>query len=549
MSPTFSAISRAMSSTLSAIRSVKGAELGPHFAQAAADVKLAENAIDQMNRELQETPAATQRAGDGFTVMRGVAVSVLTSIGRAAKDAVGGVIGLTDELTGSTARLNLIAQEGESVAAMQESIFQAAQRSRGSYLDMVDSVSKLKLLTGDTFANTAEATAYAELLNKQFVIGGADASSMAGATRQITQALGSGRLQGDEFVSVMENAPLYAQAIAKYLNLSIGELKELSSQGVITSDILKGAMFSVAEETNARFAEMPMTIAQIWTSVSNVMLKTFMPVLQGIGEGAQFIYENWEAIEPVFVGVAAGIGVATGAWAIYTAATWLAVAANQVLIVSMLTNPFFLIGVGIGIIVGLIYKWVQSVGGIEIAWIMAMDGIYNAVSWLKQGVAILFQEIVNGAIININRLIGLINMLPGVEIQAIAKVQFGTEIGLAEEAKRQGRAAESAGLIADIQARNLAAAGGGAGFDWDALTTSAGGGKALNVKNTDPIKIDGEDIKMLLDISTGIYQPIYAQLTPQISLNIDTVRESADMNQVLEVVADWVTEAAETRLN
>lgn len=158
---------------------------------------------------------------------------------------------------------------------LQQDIFAAANRSRGSYVDMANAAAKLKMLAGDSFGSNQEAVGFTELLTKSLKISGASQAEQNSAFLQLTQAMTSGRLQGDEFRSIMENAPMVADAIAKYMGKSKGELKELSSQGVITSDIIKNAMFEAAGDINRNFAKMPMTFGDIWNRIKNAGMDAF----------------------------------------------------------------------------------------------------------------------------------------------------------------------------------------------------------------------------------------------------------------------------------
>lgn len=194
------------------------------------------------------------------------------------------VVNLSDELSGSKARLGLIVDDEGSIDELENKIFASAMRTRSAYLDTANVVSKLGILAGDNFKNTDEIIAFTELMNKNFMISGASIQEQTSAMYQLTQAMAAGKLQGDEFRSIMENAPLLAEAIADYTQKTKGELKELSSDGLITADIIKNAMFSSADEINARFEKMPTTWAQVWTKMKNIALKAFQPLLNKINE-------------------------------------------------------------------------------------------------------------------------------------------------------------------------------------------------------------------------------------------------------------------------
>ena len=162
---------------------------------------------------------------------------------------------LTDTYTNTSARLSMITDSMEEQKQLQRDIFAAANRSRGSYIEMANASAKLKMLAGDTFGSNLEAVGFSELLTKSLKVSGAGKAEQNSAFLQLTQAMTSGKLQGDEFRSVMENAPMVADAIAKYMGKSKSELKDLSSKGVITADIIKGAMFNAADEINDKFAK------------------------------------------------------------------------------------------------------------------------------------------------------------------------------------------------------------------------------------------------------------------------------------------------------
>lgn len=181
-------------------------------------------------------------------------------------------VGFSDELTSINSRLSFMLGKGEKLFDVQSRIAQAARDSRTNYKNMADSVAKLTMLAGDAFSGLEEATRFSEILNKNFKVGGASAEEQAAAMYQLTQAMASGRLQGDEFVSIRENAPLLAQAIAKTMGVTMGELKELSSDGKITADVIKRAMFESADEIEGRFKKIPKTFSDLKTELTNTLI-------------------------------------------------------------------------------------------------------------------------------------------------------------------------------------------------------------------------------------------------------------------------------------
>lgn len=265
-------------------------------------------------------------------------------------------INLSDTMTQNTARLNLMNDGNQSTEELQKMIYQSAQSSRGNFLDVSQVVSKLGILAPNAFKSNQEAILFSELMAKSFKIGGASQQEQSAGMYQLTQALASGRLQGDEFRSIMENAPILAQAISKSLGVSIGTLREMSSEGKITSDVIKNAMFSASQEINSQFESIPMTFTDVITRVKNAAIQGFQPIAKQIngivnsdrvkqfvnisvvligkltsvlsssinliaGVGA-VIYDKWSLIAPILGTVVAGItayNVALGVIAVKTA--------------------------------------------------------------------------------------------------------------------------------------------------------------------------------------------------------------------------------------
>ena len=244
------------------------------------------NSLDSVRNKAQkvfgvEIPGLMNAAKSG-AAFAGAAMGI-EAAGRALKDMAVSAVKTTDQLTQLRARIDLINDGSQSTAEIMDKVFSAANRSRGSFLDMADSVAKLNMLAKDAFSSNDEAIYFVEQLNKQFKIAGAGVQETTSAMYQLTQAMAAGKLQGDEFRSIMENAPMLAQSIAQEMGLSVGQLKEMSSQGLITADIIKNALFASAEETNAKFAEIPMTFQDIGTKLQNDLIAAFQPVMEELG--------------------------------------------------------------------------------------------------------------------------------------------------------------------------------------------------------------------------------------------------------------------------
>lgn len=243
------------------------------------------------------------------------AVTGISLAATAVKDVATAAAQTADQLTSVRSRINLINDGTQTTAEIMEKVFDASQRSRGSYVDMADSVAKLNMLAKDAFSSNDEAIMFVEQLNKQFKVSGASIEESSAAMYQLTQAMAAGKLQGDEFHSIMENAPMLAQSIAQEMGLTVGQLKDMSSQGLITADIIKEALFNSAEETNAKFAEIPMTFAEMGQSIQNEMLLAFQPVLEQLsaipqnGDFQAFVQGVGVAIRAMAATASASIGI------------------------------------------------------------------------------------------------------------------------------------------------------------------------------------------------------------------------------------------------
>ena len=222
---------------------------------------------------------------------------------------------VSDKFASIKARINLINDGSQSTASIMDKVYQASERTRGSYTDMLDSVAKLNMLAKDSFSSNDEAIRFVEQLNMQFKLSGANVNEVSSAMTQLTQAMAAGRLQGDEFNSIMENAPMLAQAISQEMGVPIGQLKELGSEGAITAEVIKNALFNSADETQAKFAQMPMTFQEVGQQLSNAMFQAFQPVMEELS--SMTASEDFKtAIDGIGVAIQGMAVVATGAIAL-----------------------------------------------------------------------------------------------------------------------------------------------------------------------------------------------------------------------------------------
>lgn len=351
MSPALRAMNNAMSiciSSFQSMQSVSGNAVDTSSLQAAQrELQNAEVAINQIEQNINQAKNSQDNFNNSVrnshSGMDGLVGKVKTLVGAyLGMQAVKGIINTSDELVQTKARLDLMNDGLQTTEQLQNEIFQSAQRSRGAYASTASTVAKLGLLAKDAFSNNQETIAFAEQLNKQFTISGTSAQGVEAATLQLTQALASGVLRGEELNSVFENAPTVIQSIADYLDKPIGQIRNMASEGQITSDIVKKAMFAAADETNSKFESMPKTISQIWSSIKNNALMAFQPILLKINDIAnnqgfttltnniatgcsfiavqllniinlvcsvsQFFSDNWSIISPIVYGIVGVLG-------------------------------------------------------------------------------------------------------------------------------------------------------------------------------------------------------------------------------------------------
>lgn len=455
---------------------------GANFDRASSAVSRASGQVDNFNRKQQQAQNEAKGVANAWGSVKKYIGSALAAI------SVQKIIDLADTMTTTRARIDLMNDGLQTTDELQSMIMASANRSRAAYQTTADAVSKMGIMAKDAFGSNAELIQFTELINKQFTIAGTSAAGVDAAMLQLTQAMSSGVLRGEELNSIFEQAPTIIQTIADYLGVPIGQIRAMAAEGQITSTIVKNAMLSSADEINAKFNAMPMTFAQVWTLAKNIALEAFGPVIQAIGAGAQWIYENWSTIAPIFWGLAGAAIAYAVALGIQTAATWIANGAAKAFFVTLLSNPLFWIALAVGVVIAALYKMIQAVGGVKNAWEIckaalvvawtalkvAFFAVYNWIAnlidklklcWQKAGVAIanfmgdmkvsvltILQNMINGAIGIINDFISLLNKIPGVNIDLIEQVTFATTAAAENEAAKQARADALNQYEADIKA-------------------------------------------------------------------------------------------------
>ena len=293
MSPVLNKMFKAMQSNLELMKQMDKASnkgiTGKAFKQAKKDIDSANNALIKMQNNLRKSKQEADGLGNSFKGLRSGGLGLLNAnaaigIAQTMKNIAQSATNYLDTMTLTKARLDMINDGTQTTLALQNKIMASADRARMSYKAMGDNVARLNMLAKDQFKSNDEAIAFVETLNKMFVVSGASAEESTSAMYQLSQAMAAGKLQGDEFRSIMENAPMFADAISKQVGKSKGELKELSSDGLITADIMKNAMFNYADEVEEKFSKMPMTFGQKMQQVSNKMMKKIEPVSNKFSE-------------------------------------------------------------------------------------------------------------------------------------------------------------------------------------------------------------------------------------------------------------------------
>jgi len=326
------------------------------------------------NRLYGDSAANAARQTSGLvSELRGLAGAYLGIQG------VRALTGLSDSMTSITARLDMMNDGLQTTEELNRMIYESAQRSRGSYQQTANLVAKLGTLAGDAFSSNREIIAFAEQLNKQMALSGTTTQEAQAAMLQLTQGLASGTLRGEELNSVLEQTPMIAQSIAKYMGVNTGEMRELASEGAITADVVKNAMFAMADEINAKFEQMPMTWGQVWTSMQNTAIQALQPVLNAVN----WLANNLSIIGPIVAGLAASFVV------FQVAAHWTQIAAAAAgayhFVVNLLTIGFGVLRGSTAAASAAVMTFNSTLFASPITWIIMLVGVL--IGLLYAGVA------------------------------------------------------------------------------------------------------------------------------------------------------------------
>ena len=400
-------------------------EMEENYRRAAQQEQQVTRNIRQSTQAEQQLNASIRGGNGALDGMVGKAKNLAATIG--ASVGLKKLIELSDQMTSTTARLNFIVDDGGSVKALEAKIMASAQRSRAAYLDTASAIASMGANAGAAFTSNDELIAFMEQVNKQFVIGGASAQGQAAAMLQLTQAMAAGALRGEELNSILENAPGIARAIEQYMGIAEGSIKSYAEKGAVSATVVKNALLSIADETNAKFNGMAMTWGQVWTQMGNIALKVTQPLLTAIN----WLANNLSVIGPILLGLGAAFlvfRIATVATAAYHAVvnflsigfgvlTGNTVAASAAVLTfnsALLASPITWIIMLIAVVIGLLYGVVAIISKVTGSSISATGLICGAIA-------------VAGAFIG-NTVIGLLNAL----IQYIWAIFVAPFLGIVE---------------------------------------------------------------------------------------------------------------------
>ena len=405
--------------------------------------KSIENSTNQQNNFNKSISNGTSSANGLWTAIKGVAATVATYAG------ISKLLDMSDAYSQTISRLSLMNDGLQTTDQLQNMTAKSAVNARSEYQSMADMVAKLGLMSGDAFNSTADVVRFSELMNKQFKIGGAGASEAASATQQLSQAMASGVLRGDEFNSIMENAPMYAKSLSTYLGVSTGQLRKMAENGELTSDILVDAMFATADQTEAAFNAIKPTFKDVWTVFKTNANEAWESVNKGLTDLA-----NSPGVTTFFNNMVNGITSLTPS--ITNAVNGFVAFANnpdvQNLFAGLIQGISSLIGFMVDATVG-VASFVGSFGGV--------DGIATAVGVLAAGFiavksAMAIAGVVQGVTTAITTLTGAMGLLSIANIASVGETGVLMAMYVADAAAKAASTVATGAMTAAQWALNVA---------------------------------------------------------------------------------------------
>lgn len=534
------------------------------------------NGVGTINEEIEKTDNKLLKVIGGFVSWAVVARGIK------------GLMDMSDTYSQTYARIDMMNDGLQTTKELQDAIYNSAQRAGVSYNSLADIVGKLGNQAKDAFGSSQEIVSFGEILNKSFRTAGMDASAIQSTMYNLTQSLASGKLLGNDYRILKQNAPQMIQYLQDFYKVSRAELDEMVTKGQITAQGIKSAMFAAADDINGKFAKMPITFQAVWAKFTNSLQKISEPILQifsKVADGADKFFTFLSEHQYIIYLVIGAIGTMGAALLIYNTYQTITTIKQEILNSELLTTVAIVAGVALVIVAlagVLLYLWNTNddvAYGMLYAWDALQLGVGAAVIGIKQFVLGMV-TVVGGAIVAIVDLIQLaVNALQGfynlgVTIgnalggngKKVEYADFGKKLGnqygtflndysteiqgdaknLINKTAQQNRTRNDRvanrtkigmntldGVLPDYKsfANNLA----------DVIGSDTTGGKAVKTTTDDKL-ISDEDIQLLLDVATRDYKLNYQQVTPNITLTFGDVRETADVDSILDRVADKLEE-------
>ncbi len=532
-------------------------------------------AAGETDKALGKTKSFVESAASGASKLAGSVKGVIG--GFFELESIQKGIDIADNFSNMSVKLSTINDGLQTNAQLQDKVYKAAERSRGSYMGMASSVAKMGQLAGDSFKNNDELIAFTELAQKSFRAGGADSEGQQAGMDQLTQAMGSGGLQGDGFSSLLETAPLIAEAISKFTSKSVDDLKTLSAEGGITADVLKSSILAGSGDINSSFADMPKTFGDIFSEVQNRALKAFEPVIErvnsiinsstftniigmvmtaidfianGLNNILSFVQANWGVIAPILLSIIGALALIAFLYLPVMLVQWLLInwpilliAAAITLLIYMMTKFSDVTAKVFGFIGGLIGVLVSSIYNSVVGFINFFIGQINLVLDL------------------INLVIEALNLIPGVNIGLIKEVKSieymdtkdawskGQNIGKAIGGSLGG-VGDKLSSLTGSGLDSFMQKGANSGPDLDLYMKNG----ALPVTSKDgsmKVDVSDEDLKYLQDIAERDYINKFstATLAPNIQISIagsgDSDADEKLAERVGRILQEQIAVAAE----
>lgn len=533
-----------------------------------------------------------------------------------------------DEFQNVSTRLNMVADSFKktetelSGVELMARIRKSASESRGEFMMTADVIGKLGMQARNAFESSGDLITFAEQLNKNFKIAGTDAEGIRSVMYNLTQALASGVLRGQDLNSVMSNAPIILEKVAKYMDSDISQIRKLAEEGKLSSNVIVNAMLDSAEETNKQFEKMPMTFHDVMTRIKNTveaslsgafikwnellnsenMQKTIEFLINLVSGFVNIVSEVFGVLIDIFGPIlgffnefSGVIEIAVGALMAYQLAVWAVNTAMTVFNITCNANPIILIITAVLTLIMLLFKWIQSLGGLTLAWLkfklvvlnifgalgMAIGGFIGVVASAILGIIQLIlhaiQFMLNTLIKGINLVIKGLNLIPGVNISEVGEVKFangfddfanGIRSGMGDMLINSGKSIDSAsqGISNEIKLKEAEIARQKEAekanplkdlkipaYEKELGSIDKGMGKAaghagnIDKKLDDGLEVNSDDLKAIRDVmfQRAIQNLSWDKIDVHVDNSFGDVHETADTNSIIKSIEDGLYEAVE----